>query len=49
MMKIEIFPIKDNIKYLINNYEDIIFINKISNEQNLKKKSLDYEFSEIKF
>ena len=37
--EIEISPIKDNIKYLINNYEDIIFfINKISNEQNLKKK-----------
>jgi hypothetical protein len=39
-------PIKDNIKYLIDNYEDIIsFFNKISNEQNLEKKIVDYEFS----
>lgn len=44
--EIKITPINDNVKYLTENYEDIIsFINKTSNEQNLKKKSLDSEFS----
>jgi hypothetical protein len=44
--KIKISPIKTNIDFLIKNYEDIIlFINKISIEQNIKKKSLNYKFN----
>ena len=44
--KIEISPIMSNINFLIENYNDIIlFFNKISTEQNIKKKSIDYEFT----
>ena len=47
--EIRISPIKENINYLIKNYEDIIsFINKKSIEQNLKKKNLDFEINENK-
>lgn len=44
--EIKISPIKNNIKYLIENHENVIsFINRTSIRHNLEKKNLDYEFS----
>jgi hypothetical protein len=44
--EIKISPIKTNINFLIENYENVIlFINKVSSKQNIKKKSLDYKFT----